>query len=298
MNMIKDNIINELKNEIILYHGSKTQTIKNYTTNFEKFLEWYEKNIESIKSKKQINRIKVETIKEFIVKILNKYQSGHYARSMTASIKFYYMNCAKRTSIKNIKLPRVKNKEQIFLSEQEIKKLYLGCKNLKEKLIISLLFSSAIRVSEAVNLVWDEIDYENKTVFVKFGKGNKFRYANLSDESIYILKEYYKVTNSNYVLARNYDGKKLTTRTIQAYLNNIGQRTINKKITPHTLRRSCANITKKMGININKIKNVLGHSSINTTKTYLSRNNHDDFRLETNPMDFILKDDGGVIYSI
>lgn len=136
-----------------------------------------------------------------------------------------------------------------------------------EKLIIALIYSLGIRISELSNIKIDDIKSDWITVL---GKGDKQRQIPLNSY-IKELLENYKRENINHIYLFQKDGKALTNRQLQ-YKIQKGFEKIGIKVTPHQLRHSFATDLLNNGARINDISLLLGHNSLKATSIYTKLN--------------------------
>lgn len=158
--------------------------------------------------------------------------------------------------------------------------------SLRMKLMILLLAETGFRIGELLGIKYGEdIDYENKTIQVKFREKNEngaraknaeYRRSRLSNETFDILL-FYIVENKKLLAQTEYlfitlhgktKGQPLTNSAVYSALNVLEKRT-GIKTTPHQLRHYFANERKKAGWELDKISAALGHKSIVTTERYL-----------------------------
>ena len=150
-----------------------------------------------------------------------------------------------------------------------------------------MLYSSGLRVSELVNLKVNDLDFNENVGWVRKGKGNKDRLFSLSPQICSEIKEYVQEKNDarNFVFSKD---KPLTTRNIQKIIKGMRVRSsIQKKITPHTLRHSFATHLLEQGTDIRLIQAMLGHSSLNTTQVY-THISSDQIKKVKNPFDNLI----------
>lgn len=171
------------------------------------------------------------------------------------------------------KLPTVLNYEEV----EEI--LNIPDKNtdigLRDALILELLYSSGIRVSELVSITTDNINKNKKTIKI-LGKGNKERYvlygskcAELIDQYIYSSRENLIGNKSHKYLLVNKDGNKLTTGGIRYILERVlKEGGVKLKISPHTLRHTFATHLLNNGADLKSVQELLGHENLKTTQIY------------------------------
>ena len=142
--------------------------------------------------------------------------------------------------------------------------------SLKYQTIFSLIYSTGIRINEAVNLKITDIDKYRRAIFIKNGKGKKDRYVVLSNKILELLRQYYMEYRPKVFLFENeLTNEQLGERSIQIVFGQVvRQCRLNKTATIHTLRHSFATHLLESGVNIRHIQELLGHSDLNTTMRY------------------------------
>jgi site-specific recombinase XerD len=156
------------------------------------------------------------------------------------------------------------------LSREEIERLISATYNLKEKALITLMYSSGIRLSECANLKISDVDKERMVLHIFHGKGGKDRLAILSIRAQLILREYYKMYRPKVWLFENKKHTvKLLGRQIQQFVHDAGiSAGIKKAVSPHVLRHSFATHLLEDGVPLQVIKELMGHTNISTTALY------------------------------
>ena len=140
---------------------------------------------------------------------------------------------------------------------------------MRDKLILSVLHSTGLRVSELIEIKIQDIDFSERTIFIK-GKGNKERIVLFDKDTKEEISAYlnFRVKKSEYLLVNNY-GHPLSARYIQMMIKKYAEKAeIKKNVTPHVLRHSYATHLLKRGVDIRIIQQLLGHSSILSTQIY------------------------------
>jgi len=265
--------VNKLQTELKL-RGFSPLTVRNYSFFVEKFL--------AHTNNKPIKDLEEEDVKEYLSSLFED-KSKNTIMLAAAAIKFFYQEILNK-EVGKIKVPKKDKTLPEVLSKEEVKKLIDSAETKKSRLIMSLLYSSGLRVSEAVNLKVQDINFEEKTGWVRKGKGSKDRMFIISEHLCKQLKDYLKKRNNTYVFSKD---KPLTTRNIQKIIKNVREKSeINKKITPHTLRHSFATHLLEAGNDIRKIQVLLGHASISTTQLYTHVSSEELKKIE-NPLDAI-----------
>lgn len=138
----------------------------------------------------------------------------------------------------------------------------------RNKLIVSLLFSSGIRVSELCSLDRDSI-YERQ--FTVIGKGRKPRLCVTDKRTEELLAEYLKLRNdSNHALLVSFTNcKRMDAKAVQEVFRHVRKRAGLENVHPHTMRHTLATDLMRNGMHIYTLSRILGHSSIATTQQYL-----------------------------
>lgn len=161
--------------------------------------------------------------------------------------------------------------------------------NIRNILILELLFATGIRVSELVNIKLNNIDIKQRQIKV-MGKGSKERIVYFGSYCEDAINNYLK--NSRNILLKNKTmqyllvnnlGDSLTDRGVRLIIDKIIKHSALKvKITPHTFRHSFATIMLNEGCNIKSVQELLGHASLNTTSIYTHLTNEEVRRVYLN----------------
>ena len=141
----------------------------------------------------------------------------------------------------------------------------------RDKVILTLLYSTGLRISELVKLLKRDIDFDERTIRVR-GKGDKDRIVLFDENTKQLLLDYLDAdkNNTEYIFV-NKNGNSLTPRYVQMMIKKYADEAgIKKKVTPHVLRHSFATHLLKNGVDIRVIQQLLGHSSLSTTQIYTS----------------------------
>lgn len=174
----------------------------------------------------------------------------------------------------SIKAIKFEEKPKQALTQLDLEYIRKACMTKREKAIIETLYSTGCRVSELTNLKLEDIDFENKTVEL-FGKGSKYRTSFLNAKSIIALKDYIdterKETEDRHVFISNrmpYTG--MCRSSIEKIVHDIKTRDshIEKPLTPHILRHTCATVMIRNDASLTSIQKLLGHEQISTTMIY------------------------------
>lgn len=157
-----------------------------------------------------------------------------------------------------------------FLTHEEIERLRDACRRPIERLLLEVLYSSGIRVSEAVALDWDDVNLDGKHLTVREGKGGKARHAPLSTRAVMLLRqERERRRDSNPWVFQSQFKRRMAKETIERTMRVLGERAgLRERLTPHRLRHSLATHLLAAGAPIDVVQHILGHESIKTTTVY------------------------------
>lgn len=210
-------------------------------------------------------------IKKYVWYLLGERKASSYtARLALNAIKFYYRTVKKRRFYFNFGLPRRETKLPVVLSRPEVTKLLASLDNEKHCLILSLMYSAGLRVSEVVALRPEDFDLETKVLWVRQGKGRKDRQTVISDKIINDLANLLdRAATGWYLFKGQKSSSHLSTRSVEKiFANTLLKSGIRKSATCHSLRHSFATHLLESGTDIRYIQELLGHRNLATTQIY------------------------------
>ena len=275
------------------------KTIKAYTIDLNQYLEFI--------TTTEINQ---KIINEYIHYLNKKYLKYKTIKRKIASVKAFYSYLEYeeiidyspfnkiKTKIKEPKLlPKTIQKDYI---DKIIHLLLKDLKNSKTEFqkkislrnitLISVMFSTGIRVSELCNIKLKDIDLLEKKLKI-FGKGSKERILYLGNSNVVQLCQMYLTYNNtckkNEYFFLNKFNKKLLEQTVRILLKKIeSELELSTHITPHMFRHTFATTLLEKGVDIRYIQNILGHSSISTTQiyTYVTYSKQKEILTNKNPI--------------
>jgi len=167
----------------------------------------------------------------------------------------------------------VKNGRRIplVLSLAECRRMIEVTTNLKHKAIIMVLCTAGLRLMECINLKPRHIESERMKIRVEQGKGKVDRYTILSEKTLVVLREYFRVYRpKEYLFEGDKEREPFGTRTVGYIVSKAARLAkIDKKVHPHTLRHSFATHLMEAGVPLPVIQRLLGHGSIKTSMIYV-----------------------------
>ncbi len=261
--------------EIRNYSPNTIKTYRSIINGFYKFL-LNEKNLDDI-------RLILKSFKRYIRYLKReKLVSQNYIYLVTVVLKKFF-EFGGISILEDVKTPKRTKSLPKSLNEEEVKKLIHAIDGhqddshkkqafkLRNKVLLALLYSTGLRVSELVFLETDSVDLEERTIRIR-GKGEKDRIVLFDDNTRILIEDYLdKRPGEGDYLFLNRSGNHLTTRYVQMMIKDYATAAgIKKRVTPHILRHSFATHLLKNGVDIRAIQQLLGHSNLSTTQIYTS----------------------------
>lgn len=297
--------LKQLKTQFLEYieieRGRSLKTVENYDHYLSRFLEFIKTD--------SPEKITDTTVREFRLWLnrqltgqnknkdatLSRKTQNYYLIAIRAFLKYLARQEISSLPAERIELAKINERSLDLITQTELKRLLdspkgTSEKDLRDKAILELLFSTGLRVSELCSLKSD-IDLSTDDLSIR-GKGGKVRVVFISDEAKKYVRDYLKTRKDfNEALfvqvgsdkkeksqkkdsktpkkATGMDVKSLTSRSIQRIIKTHAVKAgISKKVTPHTMRHLFATDLLSNGADLRSVQALLGHSSIVTTQIY------------------------------
>ena len=206
----------------------------------------------------------------FLAKKKEKGASNATLALVHAALKFFFKKYLKNPIVDDIQTPKKAKYLPTVLTKDEVRGLLHAAKKGRNRLLLQFIYSTGVRVSEAVNMQNESINFKERIGKVKSGKGSKDRIIILSKNWSVLAKKYVekKKVKTPWLFSKK-NGKKLSSDTVQRIVRKAAKKAgIEKDVTPHSLRHSYATHLLEAGENIRNIQELLGHSNLNTTQIY------------------------------
>ncbi|MCL2271168.1 MAG: site-specific integrase [Treponema sp.] len=187
-----------------------------------------------------------------------------------SAIKFFYRFVLRNDDIGEQLRPRHDERIPLVLSKEEVCKIFSMEKNPKHRLLLMLVYSAGLRVSEVVALKKEHVDLSRKVINVRLGKGRKDRCTILSEKAAQFVMEYCAFYGiQTWLFPGQLATRPLTIRSAQHIFEKALRRAeITKKISIHSLRHTFATHLLESGTDIRYIQALLGHANLRTTERY------------------------------
>jgi site-specific recombinase XerD len=282
--------IEQLKRQFLEYleieKGSSLKTVRNYDHylsrffDFTKITEPKEITDENIREFRLfLNRQSGVKVRGQVSATMKKNTQNYYLIALRVFLKYMMKRDISALSPDRIELAKIKERSLDLITENELERLLSGpngndLKNLRDKAILELFFSTGLRVSELASINRD-LDISKEEFSIR-GKGEKVRVVFLSESARNAVKEYLKkrddMEEAMFVKITNNKkdtASRLTTRSIERIVKYYATKAgISKKVTPHVIRHSFATDLLSNGADIRSVQMMLGHANIATTQIY------------------------------
>ena len=257
---MRSDIIYSMKKEMLRRKYS-LRTIKSYLWCVNQFFK---------KCYKDPRYIRKRDIKDYLDDLALRDKAGSTLNVHLSALRFLIQDSLHKDINLDIKYSKRPKSLPTVLTKEEIKRLFDAVKNPKHKLILELMYSAGLRVSELLNLKVKDFDDNNG--WIRKGKGNKDRPFIIAKRLRKTISEY---IDSNNLMASDYlfigwKKTKMSPSTIQEIVKKAAREAnIRKNIHPHTLRHSFATHLIEDGYDVSDVQPLLGHNNIQTTMIYV-----------------------------
>lgn len=208
--------------------------------------------------------------------ILHRYNQGLKWQTIngdySAMYKFYREVLDLPWDVKHIPRPRKERSLPPVLSQQEVQKLIEHGAIFKHQVFMSLLYSTGLRLSEALNLRVEDIDGQRLQIRVVKGKGAKDRYVAIPPCLLDLLRSYYRMYQpKRYLFNGKRQGQRWANRSAQWSVKTARDAAgVEREVSPHVFRHCYATHHLESGTNLVFLKEQMGHKHLKTTGRYIS----------------------------
>ena len=284
----QDKLLSEYLEYLGNIKGYSKYTIISYKTDIQKYFEYLNKN--------KLNYYDIEKYIQNLSK--NKYAKTTINRKIVSITNFFkWCKNKKKLNIKDIKTVKnmkTERKLPTILTSNYINKLLdtiptSTTKEVRDRSIIEILYSSGLRVSEITNLKINDVK-QNKSIKV-LGKGNKVRILPMTDKAYNLLQLWINTHRDDYInkysnkyIFLGVRGKKISEREIQRIVN------LRLGTFPHSIRHTFATHLLDGGADLRVVQEMLGHTDPSTTQiyTHVSKKQLKDKYKRTHPRGWLI----------
>ena len=272
--MTNEEIICKTKEEFKL-RGLSKNTEDEYLGVLQRFARHY--------NNRPLESMGENEIRRFLLYLIDSQKSSGTVNIHNSALRFIYGAILAR-NINCRLIPRQHQYREFpdIMGKEEIQQFFSVIDSLRDRTMFETIYGAGLRISEIVKLRVQDIDSKQMRIYVQKGKGNKDRYTLLSERNLDLLREYWKEYRPNHsdgflFYARSRDKHTLTTRSVANAFSKYRKRAgLHHTYTSHTLRHCFATHLLEAGMDIYRIKELLGHTFIQTTSFYLHLQNVQD----------------------
>lgn len=273
------NEVNGFRSYIIVKHDSPN-TADAYCPAIFSFLTYFGKRPKDI------------TAQEIIDYLLTKINI-YTRRNVHSAIKKYYISKSKFgfvNKFKYIPYPERPQTLPIPITKEEFVAIIRATDNLKHKCILMLGFDCGMRVSEVCNMRPEHLDFNKMQVCIVQSKGKKDRVLKMSSVLSGFLREYLIQYATGSYLFKGQFSDRYSERSCQQILHNCAAKAgIKRRVTFHQNRHGFAVTHLENNTELERLKEMLGHKSLETTRIYAPLNNKEIQRHDS-PLEQIMKE--------
>ncbi|MBN2052623.1 tyrosine-type recombinase/integrase [Candidatus Woesearchaeota archaeon] len=258
-------LVELMRKELLRRHYS-LRTIESYVFCLNKFLSWCKD--------KDPRRITKHDVKDYLNMLCEKNVASSTLNLHQQALKFALMNVLNKKFFINLPFSKLPKALPEVLTQEEVVKLFSAIDNPKHSLMIRLMYSAGLRVSELVNLRVKDFEFGKGFGWVRKGKGCKDRLFVLSGKIKQDLLDFITgegLVGDDWIFMGRLE-RHLTARTVYAIVRqaavNSGLYKI-KNVHPHTLRHSFATHLIENGYDVTRVQALLGHAGLDATMVYV-----------------------------
>lgn len=256
--------------------GLASNSLVAYSTDLEKLKEWSDKN--------RLNPLTLtrNDLREWLIDLSGKRLSENSKRRVLSSLRGFYKflnfeGHIEENPAENLDSPQKSLYLPKFLNQAEVELLFSQPDvstetGLRDRAILELMYSSGLRVSEAVNIQTRDIDLDGG-VLTCTGKGSKTRKVPVGTSAVEWVKSYLSLRRKQESIeVENLfvtpAGRPVNRQMIHAFVKEYAEKCGLENVSPHTLRHSFATHLIQNRADIRSVQQMLGHADISTTQIY------------------------------
>lgn len=271
--MTNEEIIQKTKEEIRL-RGLSPDTEVEYLMSIRVLARYYDD--------RPLEDLYEPELRAFLLHLIETGRKSGTVNRYNSAFRFIYGAVLERNlNYQMIPRRRIHRELPNIMSRDDIVKFFSVIDNLRDRAIFETIYGAGLRLSEAAHLRVQDIDSQGMRLFVYQGKCGKDRYTLLSVRNLEVLREYWKGYRPNHPDGYLFYTKKgkahcITDRAIQDAFHKYRKRAgLSDEFTVHTLRHCFATHLLESGVDVCRIKQLLGHTHIQSTTFYLHLLNFD-----------------------
>lgn len=238
----------------------------------EEMHDYTRKNLIALLGDKEIAKLSLADARRWFTELYKTRQTNTvrgYILKLRRVLEYCEARKVPALSPKLIPVLKREEKKVNYVTPEEVAAMIDNAYNIRAKFVISLLYSSGIRLNEFINLNRGDI-YQKK--FTVIGKGGKVRLCFIDERTEDLMNEYLVTRDDkcNALVVSLQNKERMTRTNVELLVKNAARRAgIKKRVTPHTLRHGYATDFLRNNGNVVHLSKMLGHKNIEPTMMYL-----------------------------
>ena len=257
-------------------------TIRSYHDDLVQFFDFLDKQF----GKLTLTEISSSFVRSWLASLKDDDVTARTINRKISTLKSFFKFQLKQGKVENTPMgniisPKISKRLPVFIKEKDLVDLTDALNtntedwdSLNTKMLITIFYSTGMRLSELINLKEKQVDFSRKQLKI-LGKGNKERIIPAGVDLLTIIKDYINEKRKTFekaddVLLVSSKGKKLYPKYAYNLVRGIlteEVKTLDKK-SPHVLRHTFATHLMNNGANLDAVKELLGHASLASTQVY------------------------------
>ena len=245
------------------------ETIKGYVNVVARFAKHFGRSPEVLTP---------EHVRQYQLHLLRRKMSwSTFNQSVCALRSLYGTTLGRRNYVERLPYGRRPRRVPLVLSREEVLKFLRCIRSRAQRMVLTTMYATGLRVGEAARLAVADIDSRRMTILVARGKGNRQRLVPLSQKLLTELRLFWKThRHPTWLFPDRLPGRPLPISILLKTCRRARARAgLNRRVCTHTLRHTFATELLEAGVDLLSIQKILGHKSLNTTAIYLhARRDH------------------------
>jgi integrase/recombinase XerD len=212
-----------------------------------------------------------EHARQYQLHLLRKKVSWSTFNQSVCALRFFYgTTLGRKTDIPRLPFGKKPKRIPVVLSREEVLKFLQCVLSRKQRMLLTTMYATGMRVGEAVQLRVADIDSRRMTILVARGKGNKQRLVPLSRNLLTELRLFWKThRNPQWIFPGSQPDQPLRIQAVESTCRRARARAgLKRRFNTHSLRHTFATELLEAGVDLFSIQKILGHRALSTTATY------------------------------
>jgi integrase/recombinase XerD len=237
-------------------------TIEKYILYVAKFARFFGRSPE---------RLTPEHVRQYQLYLLEKKVSWSTFNQSLCALRFFYgTTLGRKDYVKRLPFGKKPRRVPVVLSREEVLKFLQCILPRKQRMLLTTMYATGMRVGEAVQLSVNDIDSKRMTILVSRGKGNKQRLVPLSPKLLTELRLFWQThRNPVWLFPSREPDSHLSIASVERMCARARTRAgLKRRFNTHALRHTFATELLEAGVDLFSIQKILGHRSLSTTANY------------------------------